>query len=251
MVRPPLPPLLLIPASLTLPPQVTVPAPLSGPSRMSVCRTGPYSLYHALGVCCPSSVVNPDPYIGKHGLREIEFYKLVERSGFVKVRQQRSRAKDGSSSSSSAAASAASSSSPSLMGGERERRRGGRGSQGADGARAWQRRRWRDPRDEEDLRRLTAAWEELAGKSAIFAGQCGLEKVLRVCEEYGEGWREYQGRQGGREGEAGPRGGGAGKGKRRLMNKIGISTCRGEKVVSRKDFLPEIAGLVVDPCMDG
>ncbi|EKX36974.1 hypothetical protein GUITHDRAFT_116840 [Guillardia theta CCMP2712] len=148
---------------------VTSPAPASGPARQAVCRTGRYSLYDALSACCPSSVINQDPYVGKYGLRAIEFCKVVESDGFLKVRHQRPRAKGEASSPSGL----------SVAGAEEVRY-------------VYAGRRWRDPRDEEDMRALREAWEELAGSSTIFAGQCALERVVRVCEEYRGGWAEYQ-----------------------------------------------------------
>ncbi|EKX36972.1 hypothetical protein GUITHDRAFT_116838 [Guillardia theta CCMP2712] len=139
---------------------VTSPAPASGPARQAVCRTGRYSLYDALSACCPSSVINQDPYVGKYGLRAIEFCKVVESDGFVKVRHQRPRAKGEASSPS------------------------GLSDAGAEEVRyVYAGRRWRDPRDKEDMRALREAWEELAGSSTIFAGQCALERVVRVGME--------------------------------------------------------------------
>ena len=114
-------------------------------------------------------MINQDPYVGKYGLRAIEFCKVVESDGFVKVRHQRPRAKGEASSPS------------------------GLSDAGAEEVRyVYAGRRWRDPRDEEDMRGLREAWEELAGSSTIFAGQCALERVVRVCEEYRRGWAEYQ-----------------------------------------------------------
>ncbi|EKX52961.1 hypothetical protein GUITHDRAFT_101413 [Guillardia theta CCMP2712] len=148
---------------------VTSPAPFSGPARQSVCRTGRFSVYDALSACCPMSVINNDPYDGKYGLRAIEFYKVVESNGFVKVRHQRPRGK-----------SELSSSSGSWEACTEEVRY------------VYAGRRWRDPSSEEDMQSLRGAWEELAGSSTIFATQCPWERVVRVCEEYRRGWAEYQ-----------------------------------------------------------
>ncbi|EKX36973.1 hypothetical protein GUITHDRAFT_116839 [Guillardia theta CCMP2712] len=134
---------------------VTSPAPASGPARQAVCRTGRYSLYDALSACCPSSVINQDPYVGKYGLRAIEFCKVVESDGFLKVRHQ------------------------------------GLSDAGAEEVRyVYAGRRWRDPRDEEDMRALREAWEELAGSSTIFAGQCGAVAAASERDEEAGGGGE-------------------------------------------------------------
>ncbi len=53
-----------------------------------IARTGRWALYSALKQCCPSSIRSDDPFIGRHGLTEIEFNKVLERNGFVKIRDR-------------------------------------------------------------------------------------------------------------------------------------------------------------------
>ena len=53
-----------------------------------IARTGKWALYGALKECCPSTIRSDDPFIGRHGLTEIEFNKVLERNGFVKVRDR-------------------------------------------------------------------------------------------------------------------------------------------------------------------
>jgi len=55
---------------------------------MMVSRSGPLSLFSALQECCPSAVRNDDIFIGKHGMTEIEFHKVLEKHGFVKLRDR-------------------------------------------------------------------------------------------------------------------------------------------------------------------
>jgi len=55
-----------------------------------VARTGKWSVFAALQECCPSAVRNDDPYIGKYGMTEIELNKVLEKNGFVKIRDRSS-----------------------------------------------------------------------------------------------------------------------------------------------------------------
>jgi hypothetical protein len=51
---------------------------------------GVHTLFSALKQCCPSVVRNDDPYVGRHGVTELEFNKVLEKNGFVKVRDRTS-----------------------------------------------------------------------------------------------------------------------------------------------------------------
>jgi len=53
-----------------------------------IARTGKWALYSALKQCCPSTIRSDDPFIGRHGLTEIEFNKVLERNGFNKIRDR-------------------------------------------------------------------------------------------------------------------------------------------------------------------
>ena len=53
-----------------------------------IARTGKWAMFAALRECCPSAIRSDDPFIGRHGLTEIELNKVLERSGFVKVRDR-------------------------------------------------------------------------------------------------------------------------------------------------------------------
>jgi len=45
-------------------------------------------MFAALKECCPSAIRSEDPFIGRHGLTDIEHNKVLERHGFVKVRDR-------------------------------------------------------------------------------------------------------------------------------------------------------------------
>lgn len=53
-----------------------------------IARTGKWAMFSALQQCCPSSIRSDDPFIGRHGLTEIELNKVLERNNFVKVRDR-------------------------------------------------------------------------------------------------------------------------------------------------------------------
>ena len=53
-----------------------------------IARSGRLSLFTSLQECCPSAVRNDDPFIGRHGMTEIEFNKVLEKHGFTKVRDR-------------------------------------------------------------------------------------------------------------------------------------------------------------------
>ena len=73
---------------------VTVEAP-DGSSLIR--RTGfPLTLFSAFKECCASAVRNDDPFVGRHGVSELEFHKTLEKNGFTKLRD-RCSAKDASS----------------------------------------------------------------------------------------------------------------------------------------------------------
>jgi hypothetical protein len=63
-------------------------AQVSVEDQAVIARTGKWALYAALKECCPSTIRSDDPFIGRHGLTEIEFNKVLERNGFVKVRDR-------------------------------------------------------------------------------------------------------------------------------------------------------------------
>ena len=53
-----------------------------------VDRSGRHSLFACLQECCPSAIRNDDPFIGRHGMTEIEYNKVLEKNGFLKVRNR-------------------------------------------------------------------------------------------------------------------------------------------------------------------
>jgi hypothetical protein len=53
-----------------------------------IARTGKLGMFAALRECCPSAIRSDDPFIGRHGLTEIELNKVLERNGFIKVRDR-------------------------------------------------------------------------------------------------------------------------------------------------------------------
>ncbi len=53
-----------------------------------IARTGKWAPFSALKQCCPSTIRSDDPFIGRHGLTEIEFNKVLERNGFNKIRDR-------------------------------------------------------------------------------------------------------------------------------------------------------------------
>lgn len=56
-----------------------------------ITRSGEaHTLFSALKQCCPSVVRNEDPFVGRHGMTELEFNKVLERNGFVKIRDRSS-----------------------------------------------------------------------------------------------------------------------------------------------------------------
>eukprot|EP00960_Hanusia_phi_P064484 765804-Hanusia_phi.AAC.1 len=60
----------------------------SGPSSY-VCRSGCWSIYSVLKTCCPSVMRSDDPYTGRNGMTEMEFSKVLEKSGMKKVRARK------------------------------------------------------------------------------------------------------------------------------------------------------------------
>mmetsp|Transcript_41707 Transcript_41707/g.131448 ORF Transcript_41707/g.131448 Transcript_41707/m.131448 type:complete len:234 (-) Transcript_41707:61-762(-) len=49
-------------------------------------------------------------------------------------------------------------------------------------------RKWRNPKDPEDLEVLKRGWQSLQNTSYIFSGQCTLERFLSVCSQFHEHW---------------------------------------------------------------
>eukprot|EP00960_Hanusia_phi_P023886 704811-Hanusia_phi.AAC.1 len=64
-------------------------------SDASVSRTGYCSLFQSLAQACPFAIRGQDPYVGRHGLTEVEFNKVLERNGFTKLRAKKSFKMDG------------------------------------------------------------------------------------------------------------------------------------------------------------
>ena len=57
-------------------------------SSCVIARKGKWTIFEALQRCCRSAVRSDDPFIGRHGLTEIELNKVLERNGFKKVRDR-------------------------------------------------------------------------------------------------------------------------------------------------------------------
>jgi hypothetical protein len=72
---------------------VTVEAP-DGCSLIMRCGF-PLTLFSGFKECCASAVRNDDPFVGRQGMTELEFHKMLEKNGFTKLRD-RCSAKDGS-----------------------------------------------------------------------------------------------------------------------------------------------------------
>ncbi len=53
-----------------------------------IARSGAHSLFACLGECCPSAIRNDDPFIGRNGMTEVEYNKVLEKNGFAKVRDR-------------------------------------------------------------------------------------------------------------------------------------------------------------------
>ena len=53
-----------------------------------IARSGAQSLFACLGECCPSAIRNDDPFIGRNGMTEVEYNKVLEKNGFAKVRDR-------------------------------------------------------------------------------------------------------------------------------------------------------------------
>lgn len=53
-----------------------------------VARNGHWSLFSTLQQCCPGMIRSDDPFFGRHGLTELEFNKVLESNGFLKVRDR-------------------------------------------------------------------------------------------------------------------------------------------------------------------
>ena len=53
-----------------------------------VARSGHWSLFSTLQQCCPGMIRSDDPFVGRHGLTELEFNKVLESNGFLKVRHR-------------------------------------------------------------------------------------------------------------------------------------------------------------------
>lgn len=53
-----------------------------------IARSGRLSIFSALRDCCPSAIRNNDPWIGRYGMTEIEFNKVLEKNGFSKIRDR-------------------------------------------------------------------------------------------------------------------------------------------------------------------
>jgi hypothetical protein len=58
-----------------------------GPCAL-VDRSGRHSLFACLQECCPSAIRNDNPFVGRHGMTEIEYSKVLEKNGFLKLRNR-------------------------------------------------------------------------------------------------------------------------------------------------------------------
>jgi len=66
--------------------QVTVEVQHDQHSR--IARSGAQSLFACLGECCPSAIRNDDPFIGRNGMTEVQYNRVLEKNGFAKVRDR-------------------------------------------------------------------------------------------------------------------------------------------------------------------
>mmetsp|Transcript_15950 Transcript_15950/g.36449 ORF Transcript_15950/g.36449 Transcript_15950/m.36449 type:complete len:305 (-) Transcript_15950:58-972(-) len=139
----------------------TVTTEVSNQGRNVIARSGRLSIFSALRECCPSAIRNNDPWIGRYGMTEIEFNKVLERNGFSKIRDRGAGA-------------------PVIEFTDSENGKAARYF--------FANRKWRNPSDPEDLEVLKRGWEALQNTSYIFSGQCTLERFLAICAQFHEQW---------------------------------------------------------------
>ncbi|EKX31081.1 hypothetical protein GUITHDRAFT_122713 [Guillardia theta CCMP2712] len=150
----------------------------------TVSRTGYCSLFRCLAQACPFAIRGQDPYVGRHGLTEVEFNKVLERNGFTKLRAKKSFKMEGSGHEDSQEDGGE------LIGGRGQHVR--RLTLVVPAVRyVYSGYRWRNPSDPDDRRELVEAWKAIAATSGPFATCCRLEAFLEVCKEYHDGWKSF------------------------------------------------------------
>lgn len=193
--------------------------------KSAIARTGKWALYSALKQCCPSTIRSDDPFIGRHGLTEIEFNKVLERNGFNKIRdrsgasstimegRQETDDEDGKECAAKKGMRRGSSAVyPACVLLRRARVQDCASQRPPATACRLQRcvvvtesvacaaallyffsnRRWRDPDDPKDLEQLQTAWQQLADSSIVFAGQCKFERMCKVLKTFCRQWEQVE-----------------------------------------------------------
>ncbi|EKX54303.1 hypothetical protein GUITHDRAFT_99780 [Guillardia theta CCMP2712] len=134
-------------------------------SHSIIDRAGKYSIFRALSICCPASVRNEDPYVGRHGMTEIEFNKHLEKNGFVKMRTRSPYSEDWEDT---------------------------EDCRNVQGIRYFYTgRRWRNPADKHDLEILEQGWKECLAPSTALK----LDHFLNVCMEFHNEWNKLTSRK--------------------------------------------------------
>eukprot|EP00960_Hanusia_phi_P029267 747862-Hanusia_phi.AAC.12 len=139
-------------------------APWADPSHRITTRRS-FSIFRALSVCCPASVRNEDPYVGRHGMTEIEFNKHLEKNGFIKMRTRSPYTEDW------------------------ENTEDCRSVQGI--RYFYTNRRWRNPDDQHDREVLEQGWRDWLAPSTALK----LDLFLQVCREFHNEWETLTSRK--------------------------------------------------------
>ena len=142
----------------------------------AVARSGFCSVFAALARCCPSAVRNEDPFVGRYGLTEMEYNKLLERHGFRKVRARKSIFKQKQVAEKFPTGMCKAVLLALMKAAVRYLFAGCC---------------WKNPRNEEDKKELENGWQLLAASSVPFKAQCSLGKFLSLCQEFHDEWDAF------------------------------------------------------------
>jgi len=129
------------------------------PSRLDfVARSGPLSLFSALGDFFPPSVRLENGSGFRDGVTEIQFNKELQKNGFSRVRDRRTHATKRSEDPTGA------------------------------GMYLFSQLKWRDPTDPEDREVLLEKWQNLVKKNPLMTMRCSLEKFLALVQRFQTEW---------------------------------------------------------------